>query len=112
MFERGGEGEGEGPIHLTEHILSGGLSTRRALRLEGCFSLFCVSLSFLSPWLDQLSFRNCRLWRQARDEKVIAREDGYTYIVFSIQYIYSRSAISRSTAHDETRRRHLCYCNE
>ena len=38
----------EGPIHLTEHILSGGLSTR---------IFFCVSLSFLSPWLDQLSFR-------------------------------------------------------
>jgi hypothetical protein len=26
-------------------------------------------------------------------------------------YLYSRSAISRSTAHDETRRRHLCYCS-
>ena len=25
--------------------------------------------------------------------------------------LYSRSAISRSTAHDETRRRHLCYCS-
>jgi hypothetical protein len=34
-------------------------------------------------------------------KKVIAREEGYTY---------SRSAISRSAAHDETRRRHLCYC--
>ncbi len=48
----------DGPICLAEHILSGGMSTRRALRLEGCFSVFfCVSLSFLSPWLDQLSFR-------------------------------------------------------
>ena len=55
-FERAGEGEGVGPIHLTEHILSGGLSTRRALRLEGCFSVF-LCFSFLSPWLDQLSFR-------------------------------------------------------
>jgi hypothetical protein len=27
-----------------------------ALCLEGCFSVFCFSLSFLSPWLDQLSF--------------------------------------------------------
>ena len=26
-------------------------------------------------------------------------------------YLYSRSAISRSSAHDETRRRHLCYCS-
>jgi hypothetical protein len=26
-------------------------------------------------------------------------------------YLYSRSVISRSTAHDETRRRHLCYCS-
>jgi hypothetical protein len=43
-----------------------------------------------------------RAWRQARDEKVIAREEGYTYIA---------SAISRSTAHEETRRRHLCYCS-
>ena len=55
-FERGGEGEGEGPIHLTEHILSGGLSTRRGLRLEGCFSVFFVflSLSCLRGWINFL----------------------------------------------------------
>ena len=39
----------EGPIYLAEHILSGGLSTRRALRLEGCFSVFlCFSLFLVS----------------------------------------------------------------
>ena len=39
----------EGPICLAEHILSGGLSTRRALRLEGCFFVFlCFSLFLVS----------------------------------------------------------------
>ena len=39
----------EGPICLAEHILSGGLSTRRALCLEGCFSVFlCFSLFLVS----------------------------------------------------------------
>ena len=47
----------EGPIHLTENILSGGLCTRRVLRGGLFLCFFCVSLSFLSPWLDQLSFR-------------------------------------------------------
>ena len=47
---------GLGPIHLTEHILSGGLSTRRGLRLEGCFSVFFVflSLSCLRGWINFL----------------------------------------------------------
>ena len=46
----------EVPIHLTEHILSGGLSTRRALCLEGCFSVFFVflSLSCLRGWINFL----------------------------------------------------------
>jgi hypothetical protein len=47
----------EGPIHLTEHILSGGLSThRRVLCLEGCFSVFFVflSLSCLRGWINFL----------------------------------------------------------
>jgi len=39
----------EGPICLTDHILSGGLSTRRDLRLEGCFSIcLCFSLFLVS----------------------------------------------------------------
>ena len=39
----------EGPICLAEHILSGGLSPRRALCLEGCFSVFlCFSLFLVS----------------------------------------------------------------
>ena len=39
----------EGPICLAEHILSGGLSTRSSLRLEGCFSDFlCFSLFLVS----------------------------------------------------------------
>ena len=40
-------------------------------------------------------------WRQARDEKGDRERRRL--------YLYSRSAISRSAAHDETRRRHLCY---
>ena len=46
----------EGPICLAEHILSGGLSTRRALRFEGCFSVFFVflSLSCLRGWINFL----------------------------------------------------------
>jgi hypothetical protein len=46
----------EGPIHLTENILSGGLCTRRVLRLEGCFSVFFVflSLSCLRGWINFL----------------------------------------------------------
>jgi hypothetical protein len=44
-----------------------------------------------------------RAWRQARDEKGDRERRRL--------YLYSRSAISRSTAHDETRRRHLCYCS-
>ena len=35
------------PICLAEHILSGGLSTRRTLRLEGCFSDFLFFSLFL-----------------------------------------------------------------
>jgi hypothetical protein len=46
----------EGPICLAEHILSGGLSPRRALCLEGCFSVFFVflSLSCLRGWINFL----------------------------------------------------------
>ena len=40
-----------------QDILSGGLPIWRALRLEGCFLCVCDFLSFLSPWMDQLSFR-------------------------------------------------------
>jgi len=40
-----------------QDILSGGLPIWRALRLEGCFFCVCDFLSFLSPWMDQLSFR-------------------------------------------------------
>jgi hypothetical protein len=40
-----------------QDILFGGLSIWRALRLEGCFFCVCDFLSFLSPWMDQLSFR-------------------------------------------------------
>ena len=49
----------EGPICLAEHILSGGLSTRRALRLEGCFSVFlCFSLFLVSRgWINFLFIR-------------------------------------------------------
>jgi hypothetical protein len=43
-----------------------------------------------------------RRHRQARDEKGDRERRRL--------YLYSRSAISRSAAHDETRRRHLCYC--
>ena len=40
-----------------QDILSGGLPIWRDLRLEGCFLCVCDFLSFLSPWMDQLSFR-------------------------------------------------------
>ena len=40
-----------------QDILSGGLPIWRALRLEGCFFCVCDFLSFLSPWMDQHSFR-------------------------------------------------------
>ena len=43
------------------------------------------------------------VWRQVRDEKGDRER--------RLLYLYRRSAISRSTAHDETRRRHLCYCS-
>jgi hypothetical protein len=42
-----------------------------------------------------------RACRQARDEKGDHERRRL--------YLYSQSAISRSVAHDETRRRHLCY---
>jgi len=70
----------EGPICLAEHILSGGLSTRRALCLEGCFSVFFVFLSLsLSPWLDQLSFRYQMVY-------AIYLEDHNPYSILHIPY--------------------------
>ena len=70
------------------------------------WSLWGVETLLFSGWWDKnptlISEVLCAKERRKGD-----RERRRVYF----NKLYSRSAISRSTAHDETRRRHLCYCS-